>query len=67
VRERIDPLRVLPKDHPDAPARLRDKFASPSPALPVPTSPTASPGAPGTPSPMPSAAPSAAPSIPPTP
>jgi murein DD-endopeptidase MepM/ murein hydrolase activator NlpD len=31
VRERVDPLRVLPKDHPDAPARLRNRFASPSP------------------------------------
>ncbi|CAN5149471.1 hypothetical protein BH24CHL7_BH24CHL7_00920 [soil metagenome] len=43
VRERVDPLRVLPKDHPDAPARLRNRFASPSPEPADTASPTAVP------------------------
>lgn len=34
VRERVDPLLVFPLRHPDAPARIRDKFGPSDPGLP---------------------------------
>lgn len=57
ARERVDPLDVLPRDHPDAPARLRARFGSPSPEVSPAILP---PATPATPPPDPSASPSAA-------
>jgi murein DD-endopeptidase MepM/ murein hydrolase activator NlpD len=62
VRERVDPLKVLPHDDEHAPARLRNKFASPSPNASAPAatpdvSPGASPGVSPSPAPTPVASP----------
>jgi len=44
VRERVDPLDVLPWGDPNAPQRLQDKVASPSPtSISEPTEPTSGP------------------------
>jgi murein DD-endopeptidase MepM/ murein hydrolase activator NlpD len=56
VRERIDPLDVLPWGDPDAPQRLQDKVNPPSPTPITTVEPSTSPDSP-TPTPAPSASP----------
>lgn len=61
VRQRVNPMLVLPHDHPDAPARLREKFESPSPDPSPPASLSPAPSATSTARPSASTAPTASP------